>query len=161
MQPYYPQSPAPRAPAGPVFQAPPPDPFDSEAMQGSLQQLLSKNLGEFVVVEFLIGTRDMTVKQGILFGVGRSTITLYEEQDQTFVVCDIFSIKFVTFYLPGQRPGQTALFPNGLEEIMGHPQYSPPAIPGTVVLPRPRQGYQAPEVRYPMEPQGYRLPPAN
>ncbi|MEG1858006.1 MAG: hypothetical protein RR216_04645, partial [Pseudoflavonifractor sp.] len=109
MQPYYPQAPAPRPPTGPVFQGLPVDPFDSEAMQGSLQQLLSKNLGEYVVVEFLIGTRDMTSKQGILYGVGRSTITLFEEPDQTFVVCDLFSIKFVTFYLPGQRPGQTGV----------------------------------------------------
>ena len=34
-------------------------------------------------------------------------MTLYEENSQTFVVCDIFSVKFVTFYLPGQRPGQS------------------------------------------------------
>ncbi|MEG1878570.1 MAG: hypothetical protein RR211_02960 [Pseudoflavonifractor sp.] len=145
MQPYYPQAPAPYAPAGPVFQGLPADPFDTEAMQGSLQQLLSKNLGEYVVVEFLIGTQSMTNKQGILYGVGRSTITLFEEPDRTFVVCDIFSIKFVTFYLPGQRPGQTGVIPNGLQDIMRHPDYNPPQIPGTVVLSPP----QAPQYRMP------------
>ena len=85
---------------------PPPENFDTEAMQGSMQQLLSENLGEYVVVEFLIGTQTLRFKEGILYAVGRSVITLYEELTQTFVVCDIFSIKFVTFYLPGQRPGR-------------------------------------------------------
>ena len=33
-------------------------------------------------------------------------MTLYEEASQNFVVCDIFSLKFITFYLPGRRPGQ-------------------------------------------------------
>lgn len=85
---------------------PPPEDFDTEAMQGSMQQLLSENLGEYVVIEFLIGTQTLTLKEGILYAVGRSIVTLYEELSQTFVVCDIFSIKFVTFYLPGQRPGR-------------------------------------------------------
>ena len=57
--------------------------------------------------EFLVGTQAMTRKEGILYSVGRSYLTLYEETSQTFVVCDIFSVKFVTFYLPGQRPGRS------------------------------------------------------
>lgn len=89
------------------FTTPPQQNFDNEAMRGSMQQVLSENLGEFVVVEFLIGTQTMTQKQGILYSVGTSFVTLYEEVTQTFVVCDIFSVKFVTFYLPGQRPGMS------------------------------------------------------
>ena len=65
---------------------PPDETFNTDAMRGSMQQILSDNLGNVV---------------------GRSYLTLYEELTQTFVVCDIFSVKFVTFYLPGQRPGQT------------------------------------------------------
>ena len=57
--------------------------------------------------EFLVGTQAMSRKEGILYAVGRSYVTLYEEASQNFVVCDIFSLKFVTFYLPGRRPGQT------------------------------------------------------
>ena len=83
---------------------PPEENFITPAMQGSLQQFLADNLGEYVVVEFLIGTNALTRKQGVLYAVGRSVVTLYEETSQTFVVCDIFSVKFVTFYLPGQRP---------------------------------------------------------
>ena len=86
---------------------PPAENFNTNTMQGSMQQILSDNLGNFVVCEFLVGTQAMTQKHGILYSVGRSYLTLYEESSQTFVVCDIFSVKFVTFYLPGQRPGQT------------------------------------------------------
>ena len=85
---------------------PPPEDFNTEAMQGSMQQFLSENLGIYVVIEFLVGTQTLTRKEGVLYSVGRSVVTLYEELSQTFVVCDIFSVKFVTFYLPGQRPGR-------------------------------------------------------
>ncbi len=77
---------------------------DNPAFQGSIQQFLSDNIGNFVVIEFLIGTQAMTSRQGILYSVGTSYVILYEEVSRTFIMCDIFSIKFVTFYLPGQRP---------------------------------------------------------
>ena len=60
---------------------PPPQDFDTPAMQGSLQQALSENLGQFVVVEFLIGTQTMEQKSGILYAVGSSVLTLFEEDD--------------------------------------------------------------------------------
>lgn len=84
----------------------PEESFDTEAMRGSMQQQLSDNLGIYVVCEFLIGTQTMVRKEGILYSVGRSFVTLYEENTQTFITCDIFSIKFVTYYLPGQRPAR-------------------------------------------------------
>ncbi len=85
---------------------PPVQDFDTPAMEGSMQQFLADNLGEYVVVEFLIGTQTVMQKAGILYAVGTSVLTLYEEISQTFVTCDIFSVKFVTFYLPGRRPWQ-------------------------------------------------------
>ena len=92
----------------------PPD-FNTPAMEGSLQQFLADNLGEYVVVEFLIGTQAVTTKSGILYAVGTSVVTLYQELSQTFITCDLFSVKFVTFYLPGHRPWQvnTPLFSQG------------------------------------------------
>lgn len=86
------------------FTSPPQPTFDSEEFRGSMQQALSENIGEYVVIEFLIGTEQIIRKQGLLYFVGRSYVTLYDEQVQNFIVCDIFSIKFVYFYLPGQRP---------------------------------------------------------
>lgn len=78
---------------------------DNPAFQGSIQQFLSENIGNFVVIDFLIGTQAMTTRQGILYSVGASYVVLFEELSKTFILCDIFSIKFVTFYYPGQRPG--------------------------------------------------------
>lgn len=85
---------------------PPPQDFDTPAMNGSMQQFLAENLGQYVVIEFLMGTQALTTKAGVLYAVGTSVVTLYQELSQTFVTCDIFSVKFVTFYLPGHRPWQ-------------------------------------------------------
>ncbi len=80
--------------------------FDSEEMAGSMQKILSDNIGEYVVIEFLIGTERMQRKQGILFFVGTSYVTLYDDDNEIFIICDIFSIKFVYFYYPNQRPNR-------------------------------------------------------
>lgn len=82
--------------------------FNTVAMEGSMQQILSENLGNFVVVDFLIGTESREIKQGILYSVGNSYIVLYDDVTNVYNVCDIFAVKFVTFYLPGQRPAQTS-----------------------------------------------------
>ena len=71
-----------------------------------MQKILAENIGEYVVIEFLIGTNMITRKQGILYFVGTSFVTLYDDANNNYIVCDIFSIKFVYFYLPGQRPNQ-------------------------------------------------------
>lgn len=99
---------------------PPEQNFNTPAMAGSMQQFLNDNLGEYVIIEFLIGTQTLTQKAGILYSVGTSVVTLYEEVSQTFVTCDIFSVKFVTFFLPGHRPWQpnNPLFPtSGMQGI--------------------------------------------
>ena len=92
---------------------PPEQNFNTPAMAGSMQQFLADNLGEYVIIEFLVGTQTMTQKAGVLYAVGTSVVTLYEEVSQTFITCDIFSVKFVTFFLPGHRPWQAnhPLFP--------------------------------------------------
>lgn len=103
---------------------PPQQDFNTPAMAGSMQQFLSDNLGEYVVIEFLIGTQTMTQKAGILYAVGTSVVTLYEEVSQTFITCDIFSVKFVTFFLPGHRPWEAnhPLFPtNGMRGVAAAP----------------------------------------
>ncbi len=86
------------------FNTPPQPSFDSEEMRGSMQAILAQNIGEYVVIEFLIGTGNIIRKQGMLYFVGRSFVTLYDEDVNNFIVCDIFSVKFVYFYMPGDRP---------------------------------------------------------
>jgi hypothetical protein len=73
-------------------------------MRGSIQRILADNIGEYVVIEFLIGTERLMRKQGQLYFVGTSFVTLYDDSSNNYIVCDIFSIKFVYFYYPGQRP---------------------------------------------------------
>ena len=88
------------------FEHPVQEDFDSEEMRGSMQMILAQNIGNFVVIEFLIGTEIITRKQGMLYFVGRSFVTLYDEAANNFIICDIFSIKFVYFYMPNDRPRQ-------------------------------------------------------
>ena len=86
------------------FTHPPQEVFDSEEMRGSMQMILSENIGQFVLIEFLIGTQEIMRKQGMLYLVGRSFVTIYDEMANNFLICDIFSIKFVYFFMPGDRP---------------------------------------------------------
>lgn len=88
-----------------VFTVPPDQDFDTVTYQGSMQQVLQENVGKYVIVEFLIGTNAMTSRQGLLYYVGAQFLVLYDEFESRFVVCDIFSVKFVTF-LDGRTPGQ-------------------------------------------------------
>lgn len=88
------------------FHVPPEQDFDTVGFQGSMQQVLQENIGNYVIVDFLIGTGTLESRQGILYNVASQFIVLYDDLNLRYVVCDIFSIKFVTFLLPGYRPGQ-------------------------------------------------------
>lgn len=95
------------------FNTPPQQSFSGEEMRGSIQRILADNVGEYVVIEFLIGTEILMRKQGLLYFVGTSYVTLYDDAVNNFIVCDIFSIKFVYFYFLGQRPKQNYNLLNG------------------------------------------------
>lgn len=88
------------------FNVPPDQDFNTISFQGSMQQVLQENIGNYVIVEFLIGTGSLISRQGILYNVASQFLVLYDEFESRYVVCDIFSVKFVTFLLPGYRPGQ-------------------------------------------------------
>lgn len=83
---------------------PPPEDFNTPGLQGSMQQLISENLGKFVVADFLIGVSTIVRRVGIIYSVGSGFVVLYLEEYKAFQVCDIFSLKFVTFYPPGNEP---------------------------------------------------------
>lgn len=90
-----------------------------QARRASLAGMLSDNLGIFVVCEFLIGTAIIVRRDGILYSVGNNFLTLYQEEDDRYIVCDLFSLKFITFYnsttrpsnVPFVRDGETNTFP--------------------------------------------------
>lgn len=84
--------------------------FNTVEMKGSMQAILSNNIGEYVLIEFIIGTESLVRKQGLLYSVGTSYVTLFDDVNNNYIVCDIFSIKFVYFFHPGQRPARNYNF---------------------------------------------------
>ncbi len=79
------------------FIVPSPEDFTQAQFTGSIQKILSMNIGEFITVDFLIGTSQMVSKSGTLYFVGERYIVLQQARNRAYVICDIFSIKFVTF----------------------------------------------------------------
>lgn len=81
---------------------PPEQDFDTMGFQGSMQQVLQENIGTFVNIEFLIGSNNLVARAGYLYAVGSQFVVLYNAVYQQWVVCDIFSVKFVSFLQPAQ-----------------------------------------------------------
>lgn len=88
------------------FVSPPQQSFNSPDMQGSVQKVLTENIGQYVVMEFLVGSDTIVRKQGLLYFVGTSYVVLFDDVIGNYIVCDLYSIKFTYFYYPGQRPSQ-------------------------------------------------------
>lgn len=62
------------------------------------QGYLRENIGKKVRVEFLIGTNMLTDRVGTLVEVGISYIVIIPAETDDLLMCDIYSIKFVTIY---------------------------------------------------------------
>lgn len=73
-----------------------------DAYQGSIQQIMRDNIGEYMDVEFLIGTNGLTTRSGQLTNVGVSYIVLYDRINDRYMICDLYSVKFVTIYDPSR-----------------------------------------------------------
>lgn len=76
------------------------DPNDNNVFTNPLytQGYLAQNIGRYVKVEFLIGTNMLVDREGVLKEVGISYIVLQEPETDDFLLCDIYSIKFVKFF---------------------------------------------------------------
>lgn len=70
----------------------------------TLQEMLAAAIGAYVICEFLIGTQNIVTKEGVLASVGNSYFLLYQQENDTYLLCDIFTLKFVTFFQLGNRP---------------------------------------------------------
>lgn len=139
------------------FSVPPEQDFDTVGYQGSMQQILKQNIGNYVTVDFLIGTDTLVAKQGVLYDVGSQFMVLYDDINLRYEVCDIFAVKFVTFLLPGYRPGQ---IPSSVvEQLFRDAQRSPetedpartPAAVPVMAPVTPRQAAYAHAVRGPYQ----------
>ena len=67
----------------------------TEYMNGYLRT----HIGEMVRVEFLIGTGTLIDRTGTLLSVGANYLTIRQVQTDDIVVCDFYTIKFVTLLL--------------------------------------------------------------
>jgi len=63
-----------------------------------LNGYLRTKIGEKVKVDFLIGTGTLVDKFGTLLSVGANFITIKQAETDDIVVCDFYTIKFITFY---------------------------------------------------------------
>lgn len=99
------------------FQVPASQDFDTQSFQGSMQQVLHENIGKYVIVDFLLGTNLLETRQGYLYDVAAQYIVLFDEINLHYVVCDVFTIKFVTFLLPNYRPGQVPALQDTLDTV--------------------------------------------
>lgn len=71
-----------------------------EAYLGSLKAMLVQNKGNFVVATFLIGTQGTVSWEGVLYEVGNDFVTIYQPGRDRYIVCDIYSLKYIEFYDP-------------------------------------------------------------
>lgn len=82
-------------PGIPFAQAPgAPAQLDMEYTQGYLKT----QIGKKVRIDFLIGTNTFQDRQGTLEKVGISYVILKEAATGNLILCDIYSIKFVTIF---------------------------------------------------------------
>lgn len=133
------------------FSVPPIPDFSTAALQGTMQQILSMNLGKYVHCEFLIGSDTQETKTGILYYVGESYVVLYDDALQNYIVCDAYPLKFVTFSTPEQQPAEeprVSRNPENPDNTMperGIQEQQPSAIPqGNQLAPlRPITGIRA------------------
>lgn len=92
-------TPAP-TPAFPFNQQGPPPVMDYSYIAGYLKN----HIGSFVKAEFIVGTNQFMDKNGTLVEVGVNYFVLEEFISGNKVLCDLYSVKFVTFF-------------NGVEDI--------------------------------------------
>jgi hypothetical protein len=87
----------PNVPDRTISVQPEPIPFPG-ADKGYLQNVLNRYIGEQVRVEFLIGTSILVDKSGTLLEVGINYLILQLAETDDLLVCDLYSVKFVTVF---------------------------------------------------------------
>lgn len=67
---------------------------DTNFTQGFVQT----QIGRHVKVDFLLGTNMLVDREGVLVKVGTDYIIIQETDTDDYLLCDIYSIKFIRFY---------------------------------------------------------------
>ena len=69
-----------------------------EVYRGSMKSLLLRNVGNYMVATFLIGTQTTVSWEGMLYDVGNDYLVIYESGRDQYIVTDLYSLKYVEFY---------------------------------------------------------------
>lgn len=69
--------------------------LDSEPFCGTIVQLLDANIGKTIRADFFLEGRVVT-HEGVLDAVGAQYLVLHRPANNTFVVCDLAPLRFVT-----------------------------------------------------------------
>lgn len=85
----------PSVPLAPITQQGPPPSTE----RGYIPYFLASNIGKNVRAEFIIGTTQYADKTGMLTEVGINYFVLRDVNSRTDVMCDLYSVKFVTILL--------------------------------------------------------------
>jgi len=109
MQPMPPMGMQPMPPMGMQPQPSSPAPVNGPPVMGPnyIQGYLKQYIGEYVRIDFLVGTGTFIDRDGILMEVGVDFVVMREVQTGNTLIGDLYSIKFVTVYT--DAPGQPAL----------------------------------------------------
>ncbi len=89
---------------------------NSQVSAENYQEMLSELIGSYIITELLIGVDRLVLRQGYLTAVGQSYYILYDPEPRSSTVCDIYSLKFVTFFDSRERP-TTEEFERWLESL--------------------------------------------
>ena len=75
-----------------------PDSTTNQQDQDTYGEILAANVGAYVLIQFLVGSTSLVDKEGYLYAVGVNFVTIYEPLDDRYVVCDLYSVKFVSIF---------------------------------------------------------------
>lgn len=64
----------------------------------TLNEILQAAIGQYAVCEFLIGTTLLERREGVLYSAGVNYFTLYQREEDRYLVCDLYSLKFLYLY---------------------------------------------------------------
>ena len=70
----------------------------------NMQDMMSGGVGRYVACELLIGTNSIALRHGVLTQVGPSYFILHNPVANQSTACDLYALKFVTFYPEGVIP---------------------------------------------------------
>lgn len=83
----------------------------------SLPEVMADEVGHYIVCQMLIGTNKMVVFEGVLTQVGTNYFVLFDESTNSLTSCDMYALKFVTFFNTGTPTARYATAPPDVQQV--------------------------------------------